>query len=664
MKKLLLVIALVFATSAFAQQQQRPDLIVVISIDQFRYEYLVRFKPYFGQDGFRRFLDRGADHFNGYYPYATTYTGPGHAAIGTGYTPSESGIVGNDWYDRTRGKVVYCAEDARATPPFSPTLLGADSLGDRIQEKFPASRVFAVAIKDRAAILMGGRKATAAYWFDWKTGFTSSTYYRGANSAVIAAFNATLPVVLAEHPVWEQSGFIPAADLPKITYDPENLRKFKTERPGFGTSFPHPIKSLDLLTYSPFGNELVLGMTKRLIEAEKIGATPNAPDLLFVGFSSPDYLGHNFGPDSLEVADSVVRTDRHIANLLQYLDQKFGDRYTVALSGDHGVQSIPEVAQALGRDAGRVRFRNAAATTKTIGEFAQLAPARVELERLAAAALDLQLPDDAPLSNALVMTFEEPALYINWSRVAELKLDGERVKRVLRDSALKIKGVAGAWTNSELMAANPNASDLEKMMRRSFRSDRTGDVPIALKRGYVFDFSGTGATHGQPVEEDQHVPVMFWGRGVRAGRYETRAAPTDIAKTLGSLVGVDAGGPDTKVLPSMPVADVQAVIRTVLAKAPKYTRLIRGEKLPADLLAGVDFGAPAPTATETLPAGHARLDRVEVNGDSATVTIWYGPIPVPPPGVISMNCGSGHTYNLKRNARGEWEVVGMGMTVC
>lgn len=635
----------------------RPDVLVVISIDQFRYEYLTRFKPYFGQDGFRRFLDRGADHFNGYYPYATTYTGPGHAAIGTGYTPSESGIVGNDWYDRTRGRVMYCAEDSRATPAFSPVPLSSDSLGDRIQEKFPASRVYAVAIKDRAAILMAGRKATAAYWFDWKSGFTSSTYYRGANSALIAAFNATLPALLAGHPVWEQSGFIPAADLPKLTYDPQSLRKFKTERQGFGTSFPHPINSLDLLTYSPFGNELVLGMTMRLIEAEKIGVSSSAPDLLFVGFSSPDYLGHAFGPDSLEVADAVVRTDRHIAALLQYLDQRFGERYTVALSADHGVQSIPEVAQALGRDAGRVRFRNAAANTKTIAEFAALAPARVELERLAAAALDLRLPDDAPLSHALVMTFEEPALYINWSRVAELKLDGERVKRALRDSALKIKGVAGAWTNSELMAANPNASELEKMMRRSFRADRSGDVPIALKRGYVFDWSGTGATHGQPVEEDQHVPVMFWGRGVRPGRYEVRASPTDIAKTLGSLVGVDAGGAETKVLSSMPVADVQAVIRAALAKAPKYTRLIRGPHLPADLLAGVGFAAPAPTSTESLPAGHARLDLVEVKGDMATVRIWYGPIPVPPPGVVMLACGTGYTYQLKRNATGEWEVL-------
>jgi hypothetical protein len=667
MKKLL-VVAFVVLHAALAQAQPaptRPDLIVVISIDQFRYEYLTRFRPYFSADGFRRFLDRGADHFNGYYPYATTYTGPGHAAIGTGYTPSENGIAGNDWYDRTKGRVVYCAEDTRATPPFSPAPLASDSLGDRIQEKFAGSRVYAVAIKDRASILMAGRKATAAYWYDWRSGFTSSTYYRGANNALVAAYNASLPALLAEHPVWTQSSFIPAEDLSKVTYDPEELRKFKTAR--LGTSFPHPIASLDALTYTPYGNDIVIGFAKRLIESEKIGATPNAPDLLFISLSSPDYLGHYFGPDSLEVADSVVRTDRQIAELFQWLDQRFSDRYTVALSADHGVQSIPEVAQALGRDAGRVRFRNAAASTKTIGEFAKLAPARVELERLAAAALDLQFPDDAPSSNALVMTFEEPALYVNWSRVAELKLDGERVKRVLRDSALKIKGVAAAWTNSELMAANPSAPELEKMMRRSFRADRTGDVPIILKPGYVFDWSGTGATHGQAVEDDQHVPVMFWGRGVRPGRYAVRAAPTDIARSLGSLVGVDAGGPETRVLPGLPASDAQAVIRLALTKAPTFTRLIRGERLPADFLPGVELATPAPTSTESLPAGHARLDLVEVNGDAATVRIWYGPVPVPvpQPGVMSMACGTGYTYQLKRAANGEWELLPtVGVTQC
>lgn len=661
MKRAILILLLCAATASAAE---RPDLVVVISIDQFRYDYLTKFKPYFSPDGFRRFLDRGADFPNSYYPYATTFTGPGHAAIGTGYTPSQNGIVGNVWFDRTTSRAIYCVGDARAAGGYSPVNLHSDALGDRLQEKFNGARVYGVAIKDRAAILMAGRKATAAYWFEPKIGFTSSSYYR-YNSTLLAAHNATLPAYLAEHPSWTQSSFIPAADLAKLTHDPESLRKFKTERPGYGTSFPHPIQSLDSITYSPFGNGLVIGFAQRLIETERLGVTGAAPDLIFVGLSSPDYLGHAFGPDSLEVADCVVRTDRDIAGFLAWLDQKYGNRYTVALTADHGVQSIPEIARDMGRDAGRVSFRNAGPNTKTLADLAAIAPARVELERLTAASLNVPFANDAPVSQGLIQFFEEPAVYLNWARIAELKLDGERVKRAMRDAALKLKGMDTAFTNTELMTTNANPAPLELMMRRSFRADRSGDVLMALKAGYAWDYNGTGANHGQPVEDDMHVPVMLWGRGVTAKRYELRAAPTDLAKSLGSLFGVDAGGPETKILPCMAAADTQAVIRAAIAKAPKFERLIRGERLPADLLAGVDFAASTETATESLPGGYARLDRIEINADKATVTLWYGPIPKPQPGVMMLACGTGYTFQLQRDANGEWQVTGPpGVAVC
>src|SRR5438128_6478111 len=343
----------------------RPDLVVVVSIDQFRYDYLTRFAPYFGRDGFRRFIDHGADFTNALYPYSTTYTGPGHAAIGTGYTPSQSGIVANTWFDRLKGAPEYCVADDRVAGGFSPVNLQSDSLGDRDQEKYPGAKVYGVALKDRAAILMAGRKATAAYWFDPdKLQFTSSSYYV-ADATLLSTYNATLPEFLQQHPVWEQSLFIPASELPRLTHDPESLRKYKTLRLGLGVAFPHRINSLDALTYTPFGNGLLLGLVDQLIEAERLGATDGTPDLLFVGLSSQDYLGHNYGPDSLEVADSVVRTDRDLASFLAFLDSHFGDRYTIVITADHGVQSIPEVARDMGRVAGRVGFRNRGASIHT-----------------------------------------------------------------------------------------------------------------------------------------------------------------------------------------------------------------------------------------------------------------------------------------------------------
>jgi hypothetical protein len=541
MKRLLLILLIALPIAA-----QQPDLIVVISVDQFRYEYLTRFEPYLAENGFNRAIKHGANFTRALYPYAVTYTGPGHAAIGTGYVPARSGIVANTWLDRTTATPVYCVEDKRATGGYSPLNLDSDSLGDRLQEKVTGSKVIGVALKDRAAILMAGRKATAAYWFDPKMpGFTSSSYYH-ANRTILTAFNASLPTVLTQHREWTQSTFIPRADLARLTHDPASLRKYKTKRGHLGVEFPHPIATFDELTYTPFGNDLVLTFAERIIDDENLGTDDASPDLLFVGLSSQDYLGHSFGPDSLEAADSVVRTDRQLEAFFNWLDQKFSGRYTVVITADHGVQSIPEVARDLGRDAGRVDFQN---PKKTVMTFADLAPDRRRLEKLGAKILGLTVSDKTPIANALVSYFEEPALYLNWSRVAAAHLDSERVTRALRDAAKQIHGIRTAYTSSDLTAVNPKSSGVETAMRLSFRADRSGDVLVALKPGYIWKYADTGATHGQAVDDDQHVPLLLFGRGISEGTWSDEVAPTFIAKTIGALVGVDAGGTETRVLP-------------------------------------------------------------------------------------------------------------------
>ncbi len=542
MKRLVITILLfLFASTTFAAE--RPDLIVVISIDQFPYYYLPRFEHYFAENGFDRFIEHGANFTEARYPYAITETGPGHAAIGTGNPPSRSGIVSNDWYDRITHETVYCAADPRVTPPFSPLNLGCDTLGDRAGEKYPGAKVVGVALKDRAAILMTGRKATEAYWFDPKIpGFTTSTYYTAANRTILPEYNATVPEYVKSHTVWEQTTFIPAADLQRITHDPEALRKYKSNPYGLGVQFPHPLESVSAVTTSPYGNGLVIAMAERVLETEK-------PLLLYVGLSSTDYIGHAFGPDSLEAADNVVRTDRDLAGFFEYLDRHYGDRYTAALTSDHGVQSIPEVAKALGRDAGRFGMGDPHKNDKTFADLAKHSPERVQLEKSLAETFKIEVSDATPLNDRLVHTFQEPGLYLNWDRIRALKLDGEQVKTAVRDALRKMTGVAGAWTSSELNAPNPKATDVELAIRNAFRADRSGDVLMALKEGWIWNFGPTGTTHGQPVEADMHVPVMFYGRGITPGTYTTEAAPTDIAKTLGALLDVDAGGPDSHVLP-------------------------------------------------------------------------------------------------------------------
>ena len=542
MRRIFFALLLVLLASAtFAAE--RPDLIVVISIDQFPYDYLPRFGRYFAENGFNRFNKHGANVTEARYPYAITETGPGHAAIGTGNPPSRSGIVSNNWYDRFTHETVYCAADPRVTPPFSPLNLASDTLGDRAGEKYPGAKVVGVALKDRAAILMTGRKATEAYWFDPKIpGFTTSTYYTAANRTILPEYNATVPEYVKSHTVWEETTFIPAADLQRITHDPVELRKYKTDPYELGVQFPHPLKSVNAVTTSPYGNGLVISMAERLIESEK-------PLLLYVGLSSTDYVGHAYGPDSLETADDVVRTDRDLAGFFDYLDRHYGDRYTAALTSDHGVQSIPEVAKALGRDAGRFGLADPRKGDKTLGDIAARSPERVQLEKTVAAAFKIEVTDATPLNDRLIHSFEEPGLYLNWDRIRALKLDGEQVKTAVRDALRKMTGVAGAWTSSELNAPNPKAMEVELAMRNAFRADRSGDVLVALKEGWIWNYGPTGTTHGQPVEADMHVPVMFYGRGITPGTYTTEAAPTDLARTLGALLDVDAGGPDSHVLP-------------------------------------------------------------------------------------------------------------------
>ena len=585
----LLFLSLFFALAATAAE--RPSLVVVISVDQLRYDLVDRFAPWFTEGGFKRFAKSGATFPNARYRYGSTFTGPGHASIGTGRPPAESGIVGNTWFERDApvdpkqwdwyfddttpyrpegvketpfvaegdwwwklgGSPRYCVYDDRVKPTkgktsgMSPASLSEDSLGDRIKESDLNSRVIAVALKDRAAILMGGRRADAAYWFDYRTpAFISSTYYRF--DPAVFSFNNAVTGYIPATKQWTPSPFIPAADLQRVTFDPPAAWPLKNTR--YGGTFPHPVKDIRGMTYSPLGHELLLDFAQHVIATEHLGARSGSTDVLFVGVSSTDYLGHYYGPDSMEVADSVVRLDRALEHFLGALDRRFGNRVVVALTADHGVQSNPEIVKLRDpqADVGRVDLRNADPKAKKISE---LPPLRIEIERELAKRLGIRFDADASLNDALVYFFEEPTLYLNWKRIAALKLDGERVKRTLRDvtAAMKTNGFSGAWTNSEILAAGADATPLVKLVRASYRGDRSGDVILTLRPGWIWTWGSNSTTHGQPVENDLRVPLMLYGPGITPGVYDDDASPLDLAKSIGALLGVDAGGHGSHVLP-------------------------------------------------------------------------------------------------------------------
>ena len=222
----------------------------------------------------------------------------------------------------------------------------------------------------------------------------------------------------------------------------------------------------------------------------------------------------------------------------------------VVLTSDHGVQDNPEITKLRdpNADAGRIDLRGGHPHATVMSD---LPPLRIDLERQLARRLGIPFRLDAPLTDALVYFFEEPSLWLNWRRIAALRLDGERVKRTLRDiiRAMKQHGVADAWTSTEMLVPNPNASQIERLMRASYRSDRAGEVLVALRPGWMWHWGSNSTTHGQPVDDDLHVPLMLYGPGITPGTYDTDVSPMDLAPTLGTLLGVRAGGTEARVLP-------------------------------------------------------------------------------------------------------------------
>ncbi len=563
---LLLLVLAVAPLSATAA----PSLVVIMSVDQMRADYLERFRPYFGRDGFNRFLQRGAQFPEARHRHSLTETAPGHASIGTGLDPHNHGVLSNKRYDDVVHRAVYYSDDPAthwvgapsdakkvSEPPASPVMLGGASLGDRLKEKFPQARVVAVALKDRAAVFMAGRKADAALWFQEGFGrFVTSTYYPSRPS--LFQFNDRLPDFFAKRTTWELSGKIPQADLARITFDPPELLCSKDPLEGMEKSFPHPLPTIKTVLYSPYGDELILEFARFVIDDFRLGHNPSEhPDLLFIGLSSTDYYGHRFGPDSREIADGIVRLDSTLESFFQWLDEKIGPQRTLLfLTADHGVNSIPAVALAkarltTGREdpsiAGRIDFRNVREKRVAVSD---VGADRLALERYLAKKFRYALdPARSNASEAAVAWVEDGYLYLNKPILARRGLSVQGVKEAARDWFRRRPEVVGAYTNTDLLNGLSPTAPHALAIERSFRADRAGDLYIVLESGWMWFYEqDAGTNHGQPNDDDSRVPLLASGPGVLAGSWEPKVSPISIAKTVGALFGFEVGEPDAEVL--------------------------------------------------------------------------------------------------------------------
>jgi len=519
--RLALVLAAAAATLAWARAPTPQDplrLVVVITVDQMPAEMLERFGPYFS-GGFTRLL-RGAVFSDAHHDHANTVTAVGHATISTGTFPAHHGIVGNEYYDRTVARVTYCADDSTApilgsdsAPGRSPRNLLRSTLGDWLKAVSPESKVFGLAIKDRSAILTAGARADGAYWYSDADGrFVTSAYYMDGYPDWVQTFNGSGRVEQYRGQQWQKL-------LSDDAYAVSREDSFPAEFDGQHTTFPHAVGATDRafyseLPYTPFGDEVTLAFAHELVVHETLGLD-DAPDILFLGLSTPDFVGHRYGPYSQEVEDLYLRLDRGLEAFFTFLDERVGaDRYAVALSADHGVLALPEELVRRGIDAGRLDSRTL---------FAGLRDAVV---RAAQDSLITELPR-LRWVNGIVITFASGS-----PDASALT----RLRWLIAEALESNEGVVHAFTFDSLARVDIRAAGVTGRFRRNFYPDRSADVVLHLKEYYTRD--ARGATHGSAYDYDTHVPLLFLGPGIMPGRYDQPTRTVDLAPTLAALLGV------------------------------------------------------------------------------------------------------------------------------
>lgn len=551
---LVLSVLLFPTTGSAADDPARPRLVVLVYFDQFRGDYLERWESEFGEGGFKRITADGAWFTNCHYPYAYTVTAAGHASVVTGCVPADHGIVGNDWYDRTVGKSVNCVGSDRHEQVPARTLEGTDEdekkgarggvSPDRLLKPTFAdalklgtggkAKVVALSLKNRGAALPGGKAPDACYWMDGGTGqFVTSNFYRDGAHPWVAEFNKAKPAERWRGKSWERL----RTDLEYAKLSgPDDITGEGKGAAGQGRVFPHPFEPIDpkvkpaylnAVYTSPFGNELLLELAEKAITAENLGAD-DVPDLLSLSFSSNDAIGHAWGPDSQEVLDVTLRSDRIMKRLLDVLDTKVGKgRYVLVMTADHGICPLPEVSRKEGREAARVQPATAAKVEAFFTE------------------------KYGKTTGKWVEAVAGPWVYLNAKALKTANVKQTDAEEALTGWLAKQAGVQAAYTRSALVAGIPETDGPGQMVARSFRPERCGDVYVLLKPYHINSTAlGTGTTHGSPHSYDTHVPLVVYGTGVVPGTRKERTTPLAAAAVLSDVAGVKPPTGATAPLPA------------------------------------------------------------------------------------------------------------------
>lgn len=535
---LLLTLAGLWRPATAAESTKPPALMVLLVFDQMRGDYLSRWGTLFGEGGFRRLCEDGAWFTNAHYPYAITMTAAGHSSIATGSSPDTHGIVGNEWWDKERAKGTTAVDSDRwilrtwSTQPVpmqepgsagSPEKQEAATIGDVLKAKYPDSKIVSFSVKERSAILMAGKKGDAVYSLDSGTGlFGTSSYYGDRMHTWVRDYNDTRPADRWFGKSWNKL----REDLDYEAYSGPDDAAGEGTGIGQGRTFPHPFspdsakpdkKYYEAVSVSPMANELLVELALQAIKAEKLGQR-GTPDLLCISFSSNDLVGHNWGPDSQEILDVTLRSDRDVARLLRTLDETVGEgNYVVAVSSDHGVCPLMENLHAQGKDAGRL--------------FAK------EVMSAASKYLDSHYKVEKPAP--WFLGGANTWIALNHETIRSHQLEVREVENVLTDWLEKQPGIAFSRSLHQLEKTTAEETPFLEEIRRSIYPGRTGDIIAVPKEYYYFAFALTGTSHGTPYPYDTHVPVLFFGKGIEAGMHEELAAPQVVAPVFCRLLGSD-----------------------------------------------------------------------------------------------------------------------------
>jgi predicted AlkP superfamily pyrophosphatase or phosphodiesterase len=523
MKKFLLVLlAFIFIYGTYAQNIQRPKLVVGIVVDQMRWDYLYRyFDRYAPNGGFKRMLGQGFTCENTFIPYSPTITACGHTCVYTGSVPAIHGITENNWWDNSENRSVYCAEDNKVTPvgttsdngKMSPRNLLVTTIGDelRLATNF-RSKVIGIALKDRASILPAGHSPNAAYWYDNSTGnWITSSYYMNDLPQWVKDLNAKKLVDQYYEQGWNTL-------YPINTYVQSTADEVSWESHPLGKAFPYDLKKFEgknygVLDVTPYGNTFTVEMAKAAITNEQLGAD-DITDMLTISFSAPDYIGHTFGPNSIEQEDDYLRLDKDLGDLFDFLDSKVGkDQYTVFLTADHGVAHVPGFMEQHNIPAGSF---NMAANIKAINEL---------------------LNNKYGTNNLVAGSFNEFQITLNHQAIESAKLNVDDISKTIIDYLMAQPGVSRAFALNKI-TETPLNSRIKEMIINGYFPKRSGDIEVILEPQWLSGFGTAGTSHGMWNPYDSHIPLVWYGWGIKHGKLNRETYMTDIAPTVAAMLHI------------------------------------------------------------------------------------------------------------------------------